>query len=128
MPVYIFVLDPLARSWAPESLRELGWSAGLDPDAHDLAESDGGYTPSTLHLTDDSFISPDDGVPAHCPGEADGYRVHLLSRTPLILYIENFVSEQEADHLMTMRYVPPVLGFASGNEVLRVGLFGECEG
>jgi prolyl 4-hydroxylase len=55
-----------------------------------------------INLTDDSFISPEDGVPFTCPG-AEGYQVHLLSREPLIMYIENFVSEAEANHILDMR-------------------------
>lgn len=99
VPVYIFVLDPLIRPYFPDSA---SWRE--DQDGHVLGEWD--TAPSTLHLTDDSFISPDDGVPDNCPGEAEGYRVHLLSREPLVLYIENFVSTAEADHLVDIRYFP----------------------
>lgn len=101
-PVYIFVLDPLIRAYFPHTFSSLSWTG--DQDAHTFEEWD--HAPSTLHLTDDSFISPEDGVPANCPGEAEGYRVHLLSRAPLVLYIENFVSAAEADHLVDIRYVP----------------------
>lgn len=100
VPVYIFVLDPLLRPYFPDSA-SLSW--GEDQDGHVLEGWD--TAPSTLHLTDDSFISPDDGVPVNCPGEAEGYRVHLLSQAPLVLYIENFVSAAEADHLVDIRYV-----------------------
>lgn len=58
---------------------------------------------SGLNLTDDSFISLEDGVPVNCPSETAGYQVHLLSRAPLIIYIENFVSGDEADHLVDIR-------------------------
>jgi prolyl 4-hydroxylase len=100
VPVYIFVLDPLLRPYFPDSSPSLLWGQGQD--GHILEEWD--TAPSTLHLTDDSFISPDDGVPVNCPGEAEGYRVHLLSQAPLVLYIENFVSAAEADHLVDIRY------------------------
>ena len=101
-PVYIFVLDPLIRAYFPDTFTSLSWAG--DQHAHTFEEWD--HASSTLHLTDDSFISPEDGVPANCPGEAKGYRVHLLSRAPLVLYIENFVSAAEADHLVDVRYVP----------------------
>jgi prolyl 4-hydroxylase len=102
VPVYIFVLDPLTRSFFPGNSSSPSWDA--DQGADTFEEWD--HAPSTLHLTDDSFISPEDGVPANCPGEAEGYRVHLLSRAPLVLYIENFVSAAEADHLVDIRYLP----------------------
>jgi hypothetical protein len=102
VPVYIFVLDPLIRPYFPENASLASW--GDNQDGHSLEEWDN--SPSTLHLTDDSFISPDDGAPVNCPGEAEGYRVHLLSRAPLVLYIENFVSAAEADHLVDIRYIP----------------------
>ncbi|KAJ5492837.1 hypothetical protein N7539_001583 [Penicillium diatomitis] len=113
VPVYIFIVDPLVRSWAPEGTTRISWltgtTAGPNADDGDVSEE---FTPSTLHLTDDSFISPEDGVPAHCPGEADGYRVHLLSRVPLVLYVEKFVSDQEADHLIKVsldKYSPSII-------------------
>ncbi|OKO99305.1 hypothetical protein PENSUB_8692 [Penicillium subrubescens] len=109
VPVYIFVLDPLLRPYFPDSASSsLSW--GEDQDRHVLEEWD--TSPSTLHLTDDSFISPDDGVPDNCPGEAEGYRVHLLSQAPLVLYIENFVSAAEADHLVEIslnKYTPSII-------------------
>lgn len=102
VPGYIFVLDPLIRSFFPGNSSSPSWAE--DQGADTFEEWD--HAPSTLHLTDDSFISPEDGVPANCPGEAEGYRVHLLSRAPLVLYIENFVSADEADHLVDIRYLP----------------------
>lgn len=101
VPVYIFVLDPLIRPFFPDNSSSSSWE---DEDGSAFDECD--HTPSNLHLTDDSFISPEDGVPVNCPGEAEGYRVHLLSRAPLVLYIENFVSSAEADHLVDIRYTP----------------------
>lgn len=69
-------------------------------------------TTPALNLTDDSFISPEDGVPLNCPGEALGYKVYLLSRAPLILYIENFLSSEEADYLFDIslnKYSPSIV-------------------
>lgn len=95
VPVYIFVLNPLLSQFFPDSTTPLTW------ESYDAYEGDDAAP--GLNLTDDSFISPNDGVPANCPGAADGYQVHLLSRTPLIIYIENFLSDAEADHLVDIR-------------------------
>ncbi|KAI5926386.1 hypothetical protein F4810DRAFT_535140 [Camillea tinctor] len=35
---------------------------------------------------------------AHCP--PDAYAVHILSKAPLVIYIENFISEDERAHLL----------------------------
>ncbi|OOQ87897.1 oxidoreductase, 2OG-Fe(II) oxygenase family [Penicillium brasilianum] len=107
VPVYIFVLDPLIRPFFSDKSSSASWE---DEDGSAFEKWD--HTPSTVHLTDDSFISPEDGVPVNCPGEAEGYRVHLLSRAPLVLYIENFVSSAEADHLVDIslnKYTPSII-------------------
>jgi prolyl 4-hydroxylase len=95
IPIYLFVVDPLLRGFFPSLL------AGSPSSSDDLFDESGAPGPG-INLTDDSFISPEDGVPFQCP-DAEGYRVHLLSRTPLIMYIENFVSENEANQLLDMR-------------------------
>lgn len=94
IPVYIFILDPLVRGFFPGLLapRE---------DSVDLFDESDAPGPG-INLTDDSFISPEDGVPYNCPS-TEGYRVHLLSREPLVIYIENFISETEANHILDMR-------------------------
>jgi len=94
VPVYIFILNPLLQQFLPESVTLFG--------SNDLSE----WVDAApgLNLTDDTFISPEDGTPFNCAGEPEGYKVHLLSRTPLILYIENFVGVEEADHLVDIRY------------------------
>lgn len=92
IPIYLFIVDPFLRGFFPSL---------LPSDDNDLFDESGAPGPG-INLTDDSFISPEDGVPFHCP-DAEGYRVHLLSRTPLIMYIENFVSETEANHILDMR-------------------------
>lgn len=93
IPIYLFVIDPLLRGFFPSLLP-------TDTD-EDLFDESGAPGPG-INLTDDSFISPEDGVPFTCP-DAEGYRVHLLSRAPLIMYIENFVSENEANRILDMR-------------------------
>jgi prolyl 4-hydroxylase len=94
IPIYLFIVDPLLRGFFPSLLAE-------SPNKDDLFDESGAPGPG-INLTDDSFISPEDGVPFNCP-DAEGYRVHLLSRTPLIMYIENFVSENEANQLLDLR-------------------------
>ena len=44
--------------------------------------------------------SPGDTVPV-C--DADAYAVHILSKAPLVVYIENFVSADERRHLLELR-------------------------
>lgn len=102
VPVYIFILNPLLQQFLPESVTLLG--------SNDLSE----WVDAApgLNLTDDTFISPEDGTPFNCAGEPEGYKVHLLSRTPLILYIENFVGAEEADHLVDIslnKYTPSIV-------------------
>ncbi|KAJ5103423.1 hypothetical protein N7532_003952 [Penicillium argentinense] len=104
VPIYIFVLNPLLQQVVPKPVSSL-WDANYASD--DWDDSAPG-----LNLTDDSFISPEDGVPLNCAGEPAGYKVHLLSRTPLILYIENFLSDEEADHLVDTslnKYTPSIV-------------------
>lgn len=94
IPLYIFILDPLVRGYFP--------SLPIPSEqTDDLFDEFSAHGPG-INLTDDSFISPEDGVPFSCPS-AEGYRVHLLSREPLIIYIENFISETEANHILDMR-------------------------
>lgn len=102
IPIYIFVLDPLIRSFQPNT--------DSDASTSNPAQSTDNFeswiaadSAPTLDLTDDSFISLEDGVPVNCAGEPAGYKVHLLSRAPLILYLENFLGEEEADHLVDIR-------------------------
>ncbi|KAJ5988868.1 hypothetical protein N7481_004078 [Penicillium waksmanii] len=99
VPVYIFVLNPLLQQFFPGAFNP--WETS-DAFGHWDDEVPG------INITDDSFISPEDGVPLNCASEPEGYRVHLLSRAPLILYIENFLGAEEADHLVDIRQDQPV--------------------
>lgn len=99
IPLYIFVGAPLLRQIFP----------GDDETAADAADDfdldgDDSETPS-LHLSDDSFISPEDGTPLNCPPGSNDYRVHILNVEPLVIYIEGFIKEWEADYLVDVRYV-----------------------
>ncbi|CAG8220508.1 unnamed protein product [Penicillium nalgiovense] len=103
IPVYIFILDPLVRGYFPGLLAP-------PKDSDDIFDESSAPGPG-INLTDDSFISPEDGVPFSCPS-AEGYSVHLLSHEPLIMYIENFISETEANHILDMsvnKYTPSIV-------------------
>ncbi|KAJ5774019.1 Prolyl 4-hydroxylase alpha subunit [Penicillium paradoxum] len=93
----------------PASARLLPEPGGRSPESNRL--DDFGAPGPGINLTDDSFISPEDGVPFNCPG-AEQYRVHLLLREPLVMYIENFVSEAEANHILDIsvnKYSPSIV-------------------
>lgn len=85
IPIYIFIIAPALRQVFPD-------------EADDLDDTE---TPS-LHLSDDSFISHEDGTPLNCPGGND-YRVHILAVEPLVIYVEDFLKDWEADHLVNVR-------------------------
>ncbi|KAJ5212025.1 uncharacterized protein N7498_003671 [Penicillium cinerascens] len=108
IPVYIFILEPILRPIFPDKTEPsevTTWES-------EVLLDDWEETKPALNLEDDSFISPEDDVPINCPGEAPGYKLHLLSRTPLIMYIENFVSDEEADHLVDIslnKYSPSIV-------------------
>lgn len=106
VPLYIFIGVPILRQIFP----------GETPDTDDLDDSD---TPS-LHLSDDSFVSPEDGVPLNCPGSGD-YRVHILAVEPLVIYIEDFLKDWEADHLVNARCVLPLVPFTTSYMYTRWG-------
>ncbi|PYH45484.1 oxidoreductase, 2OG-Fe(II) oxygenase family [Aspergillus saccharolyticus JOP 1030-1] len=91
LPVYFFVLAPLLRQIFPASSTGnfLDLDLDLDPDGIQ-ADSDLTLNPEILSLPD--------GVIATCP--PDNYRVHLLQRDPLVIYIEDFLSAEESDHLV----------------------------
>lgn len=98
IPIYIFVFAPLLRQFFPESPE-----AELDDVDYDID------TDLPSHLKDDSFISPEDGVPFHCPAGSNDYKIHILALEPLVIYIEDFLKDWEADHLVDVRYAPTPL-------------------
>ncbi|KAJ5728458.1 Prolyl 4-hydroxylase alpha subunit [Penicillium malachiteum] len=106
IPIYIFILDPLLRPFVSQSTTP---SSDYNHVNDIWATSD---SAPELNLVDDTLLSPEDGVPFNCPGEPAGYKVHLLSRTPLILYLENFLRDEEADHLVDIsvnKYTPSII-------------------
>jgi hypothetical protein len=55
---------------------------------------------SSLELNS-SFIASDD--PLFCPKHS--YNTYILSHEPLMVYIEGFLSRNESEHLVKVRYV-----------------------
>lgn len=52
-------------------------------------------------IFNESFVATDE--PLACPSHS--YNTHILSHEPLIIYIENFLSESESRHLLEIRYL-----------------------
>lgn len=103
IPIYIFVLAPLLSQIFPpddEDTWGVDYAVAYDAEGNEIP---------ALNLEDDSFISPEDDVPLNCPQREPGedLKVHILSRDPLVIYIENFLTEKEADHLVDVRFVAP---------------------
>jgi prolyl 4-hydroxylase len=48
----------------------------------------------------ESFIATDE--PISCPGHS--FNPHILSHEPLVIYIEEFLSDSESQHLLEIRY------------------------
>jgi len=80
---YIFVLSPLLRTYFPSLVL-------VDQESH--------Y--QSFEKTD-SLIIPDPNL--SCVPHT--YKVRILSRDPLVVYIEGFLSQEEAQHLLDVSYV-----------------------
>jgi prolyl 4-hydroxylase len=52
---------------------------------------------------DESLLALDDSANLTCP--PDAYAVHIYSKAPLVLYLENFLSAAERRHLLEIRLV-----------------------
>ncbi|RDW86516.1 oxidoreductase, 2OG-Fe(II) oxygenase family [Aspergillus mulundensis] len=102
IPLYLLVINPLLRQILPSDPQH--GSYRFDDDEDDVADGD-----TLLNLNPD-VLSLDDGTPVTCPD--DDYRVHILSHAPLVIYIENFLSGEEADALVDAsipNYIPSAL-------------------
>lgn len=106
IPIYIFVLTPLLQQIFPDSSSTHSTNKSTwDVDRVIEYDADGNEI-SPLNLEDDSFISPEDDRPLNCAGpgiDGSAYKTHILSHDPLVIYIENFLSDTEADHLVDVR-------------------------
>lgn len=71
-------------------------------------------TPSSIRRTprprvNESLLALEEGDASITCGEHGGagsYSVHLFSKEPLVMYIENFISHEERAHLLDIRFVP----------------------
>lgn len=82
--LYIFVLSPALRTYFPSLVLE----------THQESQY------QSFEKTD-SLVVPDPNLLC----EQHGYGVRLLSREPLVVYVEGFLSEEEAEHLVDVSYV-----------------------
>ena len=82
----IFFLNPISQLLWPQTRRVRTERPQLDESL--LA----------LDTPNETFAALD------CPDDA--YLVHVFSKFPLVLYIENFLSADEREHLLEIRYVP----------------------
>lgn len=94
IPLYFLVISPLLRQLFPADETYYG-----SYDEEDVDED------TSLNLNHD-ILSIEDGTPFTCDSGSDAYRVHILSQAPLVIYIEGFLSGDEADHLVNVRYAP----------------------
>lgn len=86
MLLYVFALIPLyVLVWVPLSQIIFGRQSSLDE-------------PLNLNST---FIASDE--PLYCP--EDSYKTYIISREPLMIYIEGFLKENESRHLVDVRCV-----------------------
>lgn len=87
----LFWLDPILRVVAPSML----------PAAPVLRKTPRPLINEALLALEDAAAGP--GAAQACP--ADAYTVHIFSKAPLVLYVENFLSLDERKHLVDIRYV-----------------------
>lgn len=80
LPLYMILYLPISRMFngSPEEL-----------------------TTSDFNVLNNSLIATDE--PLFCPSH--GYITHILSLEPLIVYIEDFLSANETEHLLKIRFV-----------------------
>jgi prolyl 4-hydroxylase len=80
LPLYILVYLPLSQMWNGPQQKS---------------------TRQQILRFNESFIAADE--PLSCPPH--GFSTHILSHEPLIIYIEDFLSEKESEHLLKIRYL-----------------------
>lgn len=89
LPLYIFVYIPVSQLLGLPSL-----SPSSSSRSHDYEHE---------HTFNASFIAPED-PDLICPEHT--YTTSILSREPLVLYLEGWLSEEEIAHLLEIRSVP----------------------
>lgn len=111
VPTYIFLIAPGLRVLYPSSQthqqqQQQVYGGNAPFGEIGLERPDGGYDQWVpgLTVTDDRFICPeedDDRNRSEC--REHDYSVHIFSRNPLVIYIENFLTKTEAEHLLAVR-------------------------
>ncbi|KAL4785647.1 hypothetical protein BJX76DRAFT_366759 [Aspergillus varians] len=100
IPLYFLVIAPLLSQLFPQDPAFSPNNAAYNHDDAEYADTED----TSLNLNPD-VLSLDDGTPVTCDDDAGGeaqYRVHILSQAPLVIYIEDFLSDAEADHLVNV--------------------------
>ena len=69
--------------------------------------SDGPLTPIELTKENldwalETLALPDEQSSLYCPRQE--YTAHVFNREPLVIYVENFLSQDEIAHLLDLRY------------------------
>lgn len=64
-----------------------------------------------------SLVVPEKNL--QCGGEKGFKGVHVLSREPLVVYIEGFLSEEESEHLVKLRSVSFFFSYVLSEVILR---------
>lgn len=84
LPLYVLVYVPISNMLSGSSI-------------FSSTSSDDEQTP----IFNSSFLAPRDDLPANCTPHS--YDIQIISRSPLVLYLTNFLSDEEADHLIAIR-------------------------
>ncbi|OAA65739.1 2og-Fe oxygenase family protein [Niveomyces insectorum RCEF 264] len=104
----LFWLDPLLRVLAPS----------LVPDAPVLPRTPRPRLNEALLALEDVSAENEGGT--RCP--PDAYTVHIFNKAPLVLYVENFLSADERQHLLDISapiYEPSTVTHDGGSSVQR---------
>jgi hypothetical protein len=89
VPLYIFILLPIQQSFFPHSLSYLTSSSSR--------------AQSPNFIFNESFIAPFENHGEEC--KKVNFSTYVLSREPLVLYLEGFLHPEEAAHLLEIRSV-----------------------
>ena len=75
-------------------------SSGFSTPAKDLTSTEKDVPVARAKA--ESLVYPDKGL--KCPKHE--FESHIFSTNPLVIYVHGFVSENEAEHLIDIRFVP----------------------
>ncbi|KAL4884626.1 hypothetical protein BJY04DRAFT_215090 [Aspergillus karnatakaensis] len=115
IPLYFLVIAPALRQLFPADPNTIIHNASYNPD-YDDHDTDTGI-PANLNL---DAIALEDPEPPQCDESNNKYKIHIFSHTPLIMYIEDFLSQTEADYLVNISlpiYTPsPIYTSSTSNK------------